>query len=338
MRNRAYFPGKPFALAAAVFAIVFMSACPQPTPPVPVVAPSEKVFVSFEGPWGFATDPKDANFVIAMAPKLKEHRDLYVRASYNQTLPAGVYDLSMPPRTVVPQGTVSPDIVQTKIDPGDVQRVLGDKGERYAIRLPKPEAYVPSARYNSTVGSSPPPTSSNGTTKPWASAVSLQYSVGSFNTFQLAGTPDSGAFPPLPLQVDTPHISFIIVPAHDDDPGDPCHTHDRRTFHELTKLLGVTLYVDFPDSPASCRDKDPQKPTPSKAALEAERLLARMVSAIDIDIENADVEEAGVSSAGWLNRLERGAVKEVAQGIRAAFIFFGMPSADCKSPNVSGNG
>ena len=51
----------------------------------------------------------------------------------------------------------------------------------------------------------------------------------------------------------------------EDDPWDKCDTHSRESFHALTALLGLTLYVDFPDNPADCHGKDPQNARPAKA-------------------------------------------------------------------------
>jgi len=339
MTNRRYLPSTPFAFAAAVLAIVIMAGCTQTqqTQPAPAVAtppPGEKVFITFEGPWAFAPDPKDANFVIAMAPKTTHHRDLFVKASYFQTLASGVYELSMPPRTAAPAGTFSPDILQAKIDPKDVQRVLDTKLERYAIRLPKPEAYTPAGRYTSRVGSVYPPDPGTVQAKPWATAVSLQYSVGSLSTFELKGTPDTGTFQPLTLQVDIPHIRFEIHPAHADDPSDKCYSHDRQTFHDLTKLLGLTLYVDYPDSPTNCHDKDPQKGTPAKAQLAWPSLLVP-TTAFPV-ASSAEVQEADVVPTRWLNWLASGAIKSTARNLTAAFYFFALPDSDCKSPIVGG--
>lgn len=338
MTNRSCLPGPTFALATAVLVVTLMTGCTQTqqtqqTASLAPPPPSEKVFVTFEGPWGFAPDPKDASFVIAMAPKTKDHRDLYVRASNNQALASGVYDLSMPPRTAPPNGTIAPGLVQTKIDAKDVQRVLDDnKQERYAIRLPKPEAYTPASRFASLVGSAYPPTMVDD----HATAVSLQYSVGSLNTFQLAGNVDSGSFPPFVLKLDTPAINFVIAPAHDDDPADKCLTHARQAFHDLTKLLGVTLYVDFPNSPSNCHDKDPQKPPAAKAQLALPLLLERMATFAGTDA--ADVQEAGIAPGVWLNSAARRPLRFAAQRLMAAFAFFAQPSAGCKTPIIVGNG
>src|ERR1035437_9205782 len=102
MRTQLHSTSKLVALAGAALATLLV-ACQQSQPPTsaPAAAESkavstEKVFVVFEGPWAIVADPKDANSVLALAPKMKLHRDLYVAASNDSTLAAGVYDLSVP--------------------------------------------------------------------------------------------------------------------------------------------------------------------------------------------------------------------------------------------------
>jgi len=216
-----------------------------------------RIFVTFEGPWAFVPDPKDANSILALAPKTKSHRDLYIAASNSAVLPSGIYDLSVPARTGVAAGAFDPRFLRARIDPQVVQRVLDDKAsDRYAIRLPKPDAYLAATLYRSRVSVTYPPDPS--TEKEYASGASLRYSVSTLTGFSLAGTPDTGAFNPLLLQVDLPTILFAIEPAHDADPADKCDTHSRQAFHDLAALLTLTLYVDFPDTPSDCHAKDPQ--------------------------------------------------------------------------------
>lgn len=268
--------------AGALLASVITVACnqtPQGTPaPQPGVqsAPSTtKVYVVFDGPWAFAADPKDANSVLALAPKTKAHRDLFVQ-TWDKTLTPGIYDLSIPARNAPAAGTVDPNILQTKIDAANVQHVIDNKLERYAIRLPKPEAYVAATHYRSRAGSTYPPDAS--TEKDYVTTVSLRYSVTTLNGFSLAGSPDSGAFNPLLLQVETPTINFVIHPAHDFDPTDRCNTHSRQAFRDLTRLINVTLFVDFPNDAAGCHDKDPQNPHAAKAGLENRSPAAEIVA------------------------------------------------------------
>jgi hypothetical protein len=265
MNNPRPFPVRVVTLSTLLVSALFVLGCQQSQPtgagaPPPSPA-AEKLLVIFEGPWAVAPDPKDPGKILLIAPKTASHKDLYVSASNGATLTAGVYDLSVPVSGTVAAPTVAADFAQAKTTPADLQRVLDSKSARYVIRLPKPEAYLAASRFRSRVGASYPPDAS--TEKDYASSVSLRYSVSSMNGFSLSGSPDSGAFKPFLLNVETPTVNFVIDPLHDIDPSEKCHVHAREAFRDLTRLLKVTLYIDFPDSPASCHDKDPQK---SKAA------------------------------------------------------------------------
>jgi hypothetical protein len=288
-------PSIAIVLASFLLVTVFFVACEQTKQTTsapaaaPQAAPAEKVFVVFEGPWAFAPDPKDAGKVLAIAPKTKIHRDLYVTASNNATLAAGIYDLSVPVSGGAGAATQDPNIAQAKTTAADLQRVLDTKSERYVIRLPKPEAYMAASRFRSRLGPAYPPDAS--TEKDYVTAVSLRYRVSSLNGFSLSGSPDSGSFNPFLLQVETPTVSFVIDPAHEVDPSDKCRTHSRESFRDLTRLLKLTLYVDFPDSPSSCRDKDPQR---SKAAENSQPSLLERFAAL----LNGDGLEVQAASLG----------------------------------------
>jgi hypothetical protein len=262
--------------------------------------------VVFEGPWAFAPDPKDANRVLALAPKTKSHHDLVVQSS-DKTLTSGIYDLSLPTRTGPAAGTIDPNILQTKIAPQNVQRVLDSKLERYAIRIPKPEAYLESSHYRSRAGSAYPPDAT--TEKDYVTVVSLRYSVTSLNGFSLAGRPDSGSFNPLSLDAKTPTINLVIEPAHEPDPADKCHTHSREAFRDLTKLLNIALFVDFPNDPSECHGKDPQNTRPVKAELAPSFLVSFFV---------------------------RGSSGGLKQHLLAAMYFFGVHAGGCTAPIIVG--
>jgi len=228
---------------------------------------NQEVFLVFEGPWAFAPDPDNANKVIALAPKADHHRELFVQ-SYKTTLAPGIYDLSFPPsaKSTGASGVseIDPDILQAKIGAQNVQRALDSKFVRYSIRLPKPEAYVAELHSRSRVGPSYPPNAS--TERDYVSTVALRYRVSTLKGFSLTGSPDSGAFKPLPLRVGAPTIQFVIDP--DAEFGiDPCHMHERATFHTLTNLLNLTLFVDFPGDPNECQARDPQNPNLAKTEL-----------------------------------------------------------------------
>ncbi|MFZ0684914.1 MAG: hypothetical protein WAM89_05175 [Terriglobales bacterium] len=324
MTKHRRFYSRTVLLAATVLATLLLNACQpsqQQATTAPAVAPqaraTEKVFVLFEGPWAFAPDPKDANSVVAIAPKTKGHRDLYVKASRHAVLAAGTYDLSFPAHSGAAAATADPSIAQSDIDPQSLQHALDSKDARYVIRLPKPEEYVVAARGRARLSRTYPPEAS--TEKDYASAVSLRYNVSSLNGFSLEGTPDSGAFNTLLLQVETPIIRFVIHPAQADDPNDKCDTHSRGAFHDLTTLLGLTLYVDFPDNPADCHGKDPQTTRHSMAKAEppAQRSLGLLTGNL------ADVQ--GASATGGL---------QILHYLAAAVYFFTEPGIDCTSPHI----
>lgn len=287
--------------------------------------------------WAFAPDPNDANSVIAMAPKTARHRDLFVQF-WSNTLASGVYDLSVPARSGSPTGTIDPNMLQAKIDPQTVQRVLDTKLERYAIRLPKPEAYLAAAHYRSRVGSAYPPDPS--TEKDWITSTSLRYTVTTLNGFSLAGSPDSGTFNPLLLQVETPIVNFVIAPAHGGDEGDKCHMHSRGSFHDLTKLLELTMFVDFPDYSSDCHAKDPQNLRSSKAEVYRRSILEQ--AAAWLEANPSDGRDASMASASvmpsFLNSLVRGPAASLKRHLVAAIYFFALQTGNCGAPGINGGG
>jgi len=291
------------------------------------------VFVVFEGPWAFVADPKDANSVLALAPKTKLHRDLYVAASNDSALAAGVYDLSVPAHGPAFSGALDPSFAQANIDAKSLQHALDDKSGRYVIRLPKPEAYVAARRIRSRVGTSYPPDAS--TEQAYATHVSFRYNVSSLNGFSLAGTPDTGTFNPLLFQLETPTIRFAIEPAQPDDPKDMCHTHSRTAFRDTTKYLGLKLYVDFPDNSPDCHKTDPQIPRSTKA--EAGR-LSQWDRLAAVFLEGpADSQGANVASSEILRTRPQFLATSVDTGpmrryLAAAMFFFHAPATDCEAP------
>jgi hypothetical protein len=336
MKTRRYFTSMLVALASAVLATLFLLiACNQSQPPAAAPAALESkaaatkdVYVVFEGPWAIAPDPKDANSVLLLAPKTKSHRDLYVAASNHLTLASGTYDLSVPGRAGTGAGTYDPSFLRAKIDPQNVQRALDNKLGRYAIRLPKPEAYVPVSRFRSRAGSTYPPDANSETE--YATGASLRYSVGSLSGFSLSGTPDTGTFNPLLLQVDTPMIHFMIEPTQDDD---VCNTHSRQTFHDLVQLVGLTLYVDFADNPSNCHDKDPQVPRGGKAHASLASPVERMTALLTGNL--AEVQAADIT-AGFRSVAESSVAHGIGQRLRAAIYFFDVTGGGCKAPIVGG--
>jgi hypothetical protein len=343
MRNPRHSCSSPVALASIFVAAIIMVSCNQTREIAPATQPqlsaptTQQVFVTFEGPWAFAPDPKDANSVIAMAPKTTRHRDLFIQR-WDKALGSGVYDLSIPARTGSSAGTIDPNILKVKIDPVAVQRVLDTKSARYAIRLPKPDAYVAADHYRSRADSKYPPDAS--TEKDWVTSTSLRYTVTTLNGFSLTGSPDTGTFSPLPLQVETPIINFIIAPAHDGDAGDKCHSHSRGSFGDLTKLLNLTLFVDFPDDPSDCRTKDPQNSRSVKAETKRGSIFEKLAALFQWN--QADLQDTSVATAsivpGFLIRFVRGSAASAKWHLPTAVYFFGMQVGNCSGPQPNGGG
>jgi len=302
-------------------------------------ASGKDVFVEFEGPWAIVPDPKDANSVLLLAPKTKAHLDLYVTASNNSWLNAGIYDLSLPARTGSAAGTFDESIFRTRIDAKNVQRVLDDKSSsRYAIRLPKPDAYLPASRHRSRVSTTYPPEA--GGEKDYATGVSLRYSVSSLNGFSLAGAPDSGTFNPLLLQVETPTIRFVIDPAaHDFDlMSDKCNAHSRQAFHEVATMLALDLYVDFPEDPSGCHDNDPQKARAVKAENGRRGGFERLFALLESDLGGANEASLAPPGTDRFAALVLHGTKTVARYLSAALYVFGRPQGVCISPVIGADG
>jgi hypothetical protein len=342
MKMRRPFAGTTVLLPGILAVTTFFAGCDQskqPTTPAASAAPisAQKVFIQFEGPWAFAPDPKDANMVLAIAPKAKGHRDLFVKASNTATLASGTYDLAVPPRTGTASATLDAGIAQAKNDAAIVQRAFDAKGSRYAIRVPKPEAYVAAGRFRSRVGPTYPPDAT--TEKDYATEVSLVYTVSSRSGFSLSGALDSGTFNPLLLQIESPIVRFVIEPDQYDDPADLCNLHSRASFQDLTKLLNLTLYVDFPNDPAECHKKDPQNPYPGKAADGSASARDRFVAALGRNSAEPDVREATVARAGitlgnlvWL--AANGRWNDFRQNALVAIYWFSHSSMDCRAPVI----
>lgn len=338
MNMRRPFAGTAVLLPSVLAVTTFFAGCEQSkqatAPAASAPISTQKVFIQFEGPWAFAPDPKDANMLLAIAPKAKGHRDLFVKASNTATLASGTYNLAVPPRSRTASATLDAGIAQAKTDPASVQRAVDAKGSRYVIRVPKPEAYVAAGRFRSRVGPTYPPDAT--TEKDYATEVSLLYTVSALSGFSLSGILDSGAFNPMLLQVESPIVRFVIEPDQYDDPADLCSLHSRASFRDLTKLLNLTLYVDFPNDPADCHQKDPQNPYPGKATDGRASTRDRFVAALSGNSTDGDAKEATVARAGvtlgnlaWL--AATGRWRDLQQNAFAAIYLFGHSNLNCKA-------
>ena len=325
------------AMALTILATIFLVACQTTeqkaiTATTSAAAPAaEAVYVIFEGPWAIVPDPKDANSVLAIAPKTKSHRLLEVTPS-DVEFDAGVYELAVPAHgTPAPLG-LDKIFFRTAVDSKKVQHALDNKMNRYAVRLPKPESYKAVTRNQSRIGNTYPPAAS--TQQGYVSAVSLVYNVTSKTGFSLSGTKDSGAaVGPILFQLDTPMVRFEIEPAAENLGLDTCHTHSRQAFHDLTKLLSVTLYTDFPDSPDKCHKTDPQVTSGAKADLPqnwpawgtGEPAMAEVTPTY-----------AAALSGGVPGTYLDSEVGKVASSVEAAIYFFHAEGGACYAPIIFG--
>ncbi len=322
MRNPGYSLNYLVALACAALATLFLIACEQGEKPPGPRTTATDVYVIFEGPWAIVPDPKDANSVLAVAPKTKSHRLLAVTPA-GTTLDAGIYDLSVPAHGAAGALDADKSFLRASIEPKNVQRVLDDKMERYAIRLPKPEAYRAETRHESRVGSTYPPDAS--TQQNYVTSVALLYRVSSKAGFSLAGAPDVGPnFNPLLLSLDTPAVRFALDPA-EANAADACNTHSRTAFRDLVRLLGVTLYVDFPENSSDCHKTDPQLAGSQKAGVVRD-LSGQKLPAVQM-------ASMGFGLLGVY--LERGTV-QLERRLSAAMYFFHSDYGACLAPTVFG--
>ncbi len=336
MNSHAHFPSTPVAIACVFLVAIVLVACEQSrqadstsAKTAAAAVTTEKVFVVFEGPWAIVADPKDANSVLALAPKTKVHNDLYVAASNDSALTAGTYDLSVPAHGPATSGALDPSFAQVKIDAKSLQHALDAKSGRYVVRLPKPEAYVADRRFLSRVGPTYPPGAS--TEQNYVTFVSFRYSVSSLNGFSLSGTPDTGTFNPLLLQLDTPTIRFAIE--QPDAPPDTCHTHSRGAFRDTVKFLGLKLYVDFPSDSADCHKTDPQISGAAKVAAIRTLPVEQMAALLSGDlIEAQTANTVGDTVPSYLRSFAGRRLESSVRDLTAALYFFHAADGGCKAP------
>jgi hypothetical protein len=142
-----------------------------------------------------------------------------------------------------------------------------------------------------------------------------------------------GALKPLLFELTVPAMRFTIDPIEAPLLDEPCHNHAREAFHELVHLVGLTLYVDFPGSPADCHKKDPQARS-QKAQLLPDLQLKSIVPLV---VENSGLSQQAGVTAGGFSVLDFAAQKMM-RALEAAFYFFHSEGGGCMAPIIVGNG
>jgi hypothetical protein len=214
--------------------------------------PRQEVKIRFEGPWAFAADPGDATHIYAIAPKTATHASLTIAG---QPVGSGIYEVSLNAPSVRRRGAaIDQNILQAEISAEGVRHALFDSGNRYAIRLPRPKAYLPVRSGLIRAGSSYPPGPT--TEKNYAMSVELVYRVHSVADFAVTGRPDEGVFNP--VLVNGSNLDLAIRPQM--ATMDECELHNREAFRDLARLVLLKMYVDFGKFGDECHVGDPQLP------------------------------------------------------------------------------
>jgi hypothetical protein len=101
------------------------------------------------------------------------------------------------------------------------------------------------------------------------------------------------------------------------------------------RLLGLTLYVDFPDNPSGCHKKDPQLARAEKAQM---HYLPDVPAKPTGGLFNQNLPpQATYFMGSFITYLDR-AAKQFANGWAAATYFFHSDSGACKAPIIVATG
>jgi hypothetical protein len=103
-------------------------------------------------------------------------------------------------------------------------------------------------------------------------------------------------------------------------------------------LVGLTLYVDFPDNPSDCHNKDPQVPHAGKARASLASPIERMIAMLTANVADVQAEDAAEVLPSRYLRLVAGSriARGMAERFGVAMYFFGAASGGCKAPTLGG--
>jgi hypothetical protein len=278
MKQLEKFP-RAFAAAMLFVCMLFVWSCQSPQRAAKLAASPETVFVVFEGPWAFVTEPSGE--ILAIAPKATNHTDAYAKAEESTLLPLGKYQLSVLNRVTktqtFPQPTFLPDKVSSATLTGVVNNSTG--AGRYMIILPQPDGLTEAEHSKSQINY-PWPVDPKTPIVPYSVSISLQYTVSTLDGFKLTGTPDDSSvtFSDFPFAVGVPRVIHIAIDPLPSPKPDPCDDDTKLAFKELMALFSLQHIIDFQPYPSgmNCQTEDPQNPQHPPVAPSARAVVQQL--------------------------------------------------------------
>ena len=216
--------------------------------------------INFTGPWSFAKDTANKR-IVAIAPDIQGHSPLYLRATGSVFLTAGVYDLVLKGGAGgAGASSANLNFVPAQISLNDLAKLEGDyNGAAYIINLPDTvdihAVYNDPLAYSGRFPVPKPAVSKNFVTK-----VVFRYLVDE-NEIELDNKDISAISHSQSLDSD----GAIDVGIDDDPDQSNCDYVAKATYAEMTKLLKIVQYIDFPPYDETCQPNDPQHPASDKA-------------------------------------------------------------------------
>jgi hypothetical protein len=222
-------------------------------------AAKQRMQIVFTGPWSFAMDTAK-NRIVAIAPDLVGHSSLYLRATGSLIETGGIYDVAL---TGVASGPASatPSFIPGQLGAGTLATLEGGyTGTPYILNLPMTNSIH--AVYKDPMNHSihfPVP-------KPAISPMFLTKVVFDYlvDSTEVEFVHHISAASTSSESLESDGVTDVGI---DDDPDySGCDYGAKGAFAGMTKLVGITHYVDFPDYDEGCYADDPQNPGTGRTA------------------------------------------------------------------------
>ena len=138
--------------------------------------------------------------------------------------------------------------------------LLLNQSNKFVVDLPMPDSFAEAesspSRVDASYANLP-----NDLNVPYASSVAFQYTITSLQGFSL--TKPGIASYNFPITIGAPKTILIAMDPIVRASSDPCDDQSKLAFHDLTRMLGVQLYIDFSSASTNCSAEDPQNPNPN---------------------------------------------------------------------------